>query len=102
MSVGEESTHRELRRAVTGWLVFWCGRRDLNPHAIGMTQDFKSWVSADSTTPASKTVAAKSNTRVPEGQAAGEKIFALCNDLSPAKQAVAYHALWPTAFSIAG
>lgn len=30
----------------------WCGRRDLNPHAIGMTQDFKSWVSADSTTPA--------------------------------------------------
>ncbi len=59
-------------------------------------------MSADSTTPAAQTVAAKSNTRVPEGQAAGEKIFALCNDLFPMKQAVAHHALWPTVFSIAG
>ena len=30
----------------------WCRRRDLNPHDTCISQDFKSWVSASSTTPA--------------------------------------------------
>lgn len=59
----EKSLIMESDRSLNGikpWRVakrlsnFWCGRRDLNPHAIGMTQDFKSWVSADSTTPAAQ------------------------------------------------
>lgn len=59
-----------LRPGTFAYPALWCGRRDLNPHAIGMTQDFKSWVSADSTTPAEQCDAAKSNTGVPEGQVA--------------------------------
>lgn len=57
-----------LRLGTFACPALWCGRRDLNPHAIGMTQDFKSWVSADSTTPAEQGDAAKSNTGAPEGQ----------------------------------
>ena len=55
-----------------------CGHRILSPGCLPIPP-----------LPQHKTVAAKSNTRVPEGQAAGNNIFTCANGLSLTRQAVA-------------